>query len=133
MPSVGVRIRDRRKELGWTQDVLVEKAGLSKGFLSDLENGKRSIGSDKLLDVARVLNLSLDFLMTGEKTEAAPSEVQIPASLAAYAADAGISFRQALTLLDMQSQIIAHRSTTKKDGLEDFDWQKFHEAVKEFL
>lgn len=111
----------------------MEKAGLSKGFLSDLENGKRSIGSDKLLDVARVLNLSLDFLMTGEKTEAAPSEVQIPASLAAYAADAGISFRQALTLLDMQSQIIAHRSTTKKDGLEDFDWQKFHEAVKEFL
>lgn len=133
MPSVGKRIRDRRTELGWTQDVLAVKAGISKGFLSDLENGKRSVGADNLLDIARVLSLSLDFLMTGEQTDAPPSEVQIPASLANYAAASGISFRQALMLLDMQSQIIAHRSTTKKDSLEDFDWQKFHEAVKEFL
>jgi transcriptional regulator with XRE-family HTH domain len=134
MPSVGERIRKRRNELGWTQDVLAQKAGVSKGFLSDLENGKRKVGADTLYDIARVLSLSLDYLMTGTQGETEPpSEVQIPAALASFAARAGISFRQALTLLDMQQQIVAHRSSTKKEKLDKVDWQRFYEAVKDFL
>ena len=134
MPSVGERIKKRRNELGWTQDVLAQKAGISKSFLSDLENGKRNVGADTLYDIARVLSLSLDYLMTGKEGEGEPpSEVQIPAALAAFAARAGISFRQALTLLDMQQQIVAHRSSTKKESLDKVDWQKFYEAVKDFL
>ena len=65
MQTVGDRIKKRRNELGWTQDVPAENAGISKGFLSDLENGKRSVGADKLLDIGRVLGQSLDYLMTG--------------------------------------------------------------------
>lgn len=134
MPSVGERIRKRRNELGWTQDALAQKAGVSKSFLSDLENGKRNVGADTLYDIARALSLSLDYLMSGAEGAAEPlSEVQIPASLATFAARAGISFRQALTLLDMQQQIIAHRSSTKKENLDKVDWQKFYEAVKDFL
>ena len=134
MPTVGQRIRKRRTELGWTQDVLAKKAGISKSFLSDLENGKRNVGADTLYDIARVLSLSLDYLMTGKEGETEPaSEVQIPASLATFAARAGISFRQALTLLEMQQQIVAHRSSTKKGSLDKVDWQKFYEAVKDFL
>jgi len=134
MPSVGERIKKRRNELGWTQDLLATKAGVSKGFLSDLENGKRKVGADTLYDIARALSLSLDYLMTGAEGETEPpSEVQIPASLATFAARAGISFRQALTLLDMQQQIIAHRSSTKKESLDKVDWQRFYEAVKDFL
>ena len=133
MQTVGERIRKRRLELEWTQDVLAEKAGISKSFLSDLENGKRSIGADKLLDVGRVLSLSLDYLMTGKEPEVEPAEVQIPSSLATFADKAGLSFRQALMLLEMRGQIVAHRSATKKDGPDKVDWQKFYEAVKEFL
>lgn len=133
MQSVGERIRRRRLELSWTQDVLAEKAGISKSFLSDLENGKRSIGADKLLDLGRVLSLSLDYLMSGEEPGPVAPEVQIPATLASFAAKAGLSFRQALTLLEMQQQIVAHRSASKKVGTEKVDWQKFYEAVKEFL
>jgi transcriptional regulator with XRE-family HTH domain len=133
MSSVGERIRSRRQELGWTQEQLAQKAGLSKGFLSDLENGKRSVSAENLLDIARVLGVSLDFLMTGEAAEVKPAEVQIPSSLARFAAKEGLSFRQALMLLDMQQQIVAHRSARKKDGLEAVDWRKFYEAVKEFL
>ena len=55
MPSVGERIKKRRNELGWTQDVLAQKAGISKSFLSDLENGKRNVGADTLYDIARAL------------------------------------------------------------------------------
>ena len=67
--TVGDRIKQRRNELGWTQDVLAEKAGISKSFLSDLENGKRSVGADTLLDIGRVLSLSLDYLMTAKEPE----------------------------------------------------------------
>lgn len=130
--TVGERIKSRRSELGWTQDVLAEKAGISKSFLSDLENSKRSVGADKLLDIARALGVSIDYLMTGEASQDQPSEVPIPASLARFATEAGLSFRRTLMLLEMQ-QILAHRSARKKDGLESVDWRKFYEAVKEFL
>lgn len=133
MKTVGERIKKRRTELAWTQDVLAEKAGISKSFLSDLENGKRSVGADKLLDIGRVLSLSLDYLMSGKEPESEPVDVPIPASLAAFAAEEGLSFRRTLTLLDMQKQIVAHRSAKKKDGLDSVDWRKFYESVKEFL
>jgi len=133
MATVGERIRSRREELGWKQDDLVTKAGISKSFLSDLENGKRNVGADKLLDIARALNVSLDFLMTGKASREQTAEVSIPASLAKFAAEERLSLRQTLMLLDMQKQIVAHRSAKKKDGLEGVDWQKFYEGVKEFL
>jgi transcriptional regulator with XRE-family HTH domain len=131
--SVGERIKQRRLEIGWTQDQLCTKAGLSKSFLSELENGKRNVSASNLLDIARTLNVSLDYLMTGKGSEEQPTEVTIPLSLAKFAADAGLSLRQTLMLMDMQKQIVAHRSVKKKDGLEAVDWQKFYEGVKEFL
>ena len=68
-----------------------------------------------------------------EVSESAPTEVQIPKALAEFARDQGLSFRETLALLEMQNQIIAHRSSVKKGDLGKVDWQKFYEAVKEFL
>jgi transcriptional regulator with XRE-family HTH domain len=133
MSGVGERIKKRRLELEWTQDQLALKAGISKSFLSDLENGKRSVGAENLLDIARALSVSLDFLMTGEASQDQKTEVPIPATLARFAAEEGLSFRQTLMLLDMQKQIVAHRSARKKDGLDSVDWRKFYESVKEFM
>jgi transcriptional regulator with XRE-family HTH domain len=131
--SVGERIKIRRVELGWTQDQLCQKAGISKGFLSDLENDKRSVSAENLLDIARALSLSLDYLMTGKASKERPTEVSIPASLAKFAAEERLSLRQTLMLLDMQKQIVAHRSARKKEGLDAVDWRKFYEGVKEFV
>lgn len=133
MAGVGERIKKRRLELAWTQDQLCQKAGISKGFLSDLENDKRSVSAENLLEIARALSLSLDYLMTGTASQEQPTEVSIPASLAKFAAEERLSLRQTLMLLDMQKQIVAHRSAKKKDGLEGVDWRKFYEGVKEFL
>ena len=131
--SVGERIKERRLEIRWTQDQLCTKAGLSKSFLSELENGKRSVSASNLLDIARALNVSLDYLMTGKASKETQCEVAIPASLAKFAAEEGLSMRQTLMLLDMQKQIVAHRSARKKEGLERVDWQKFYEGVREFV
>ena len=133
MNSVGERIKARRLDLGWTQDELCQKANISTGFLSDVENNKRNISAETLLGIARVLSLSLDYLMKGDSTQIQATQVQFPARLTELAKNENISFVQALTLLDMRLQIVAHRSTSKTDDLEQFDWKKFYDSVKEFL
>lgn len=66
-----------------------------------------------------------------------PSEPQesipLPVALLAFAREIGLNFEKALKLFRMQSQIIAHRSSTKKDELSREDWERFYEAVKEYL
>jgi len=132
--ALGKRIKARREELGWTQEVLAKKAGISKSFLSDIENENRGIGAENLLDLARVLGRSLDYLMTGDAGETTdPKEVEIPAALAEFAAEASLTFRQTLALLDMRRQILAHRSGSDKEPLDQIDWRHFFECVKEFL
>jgi transcriptional regulator with XRE-family HTH domain len=126
MTTVGQRVKQRRRELGMSQDALAKRAGISKSFLSDLETGKRSLGAETLLDLGRAMGLSLDYLMTGKESSNQRPEVQIPASLATFAAKEGFSFRQALTLLHMQEQIIANRKSAKRTN-------SFYQAVKKFL
>src|SRR5882724_9745916 len=122
MSTLGKRIRERRVELRWTQDTLAEKAHISASFLSDLENNNRSVGADRLLDIARVLNVSLDYLMKGGEAVAAQSQILIPQRLADFAKQKALPFNQTLTLLEMRRQIIAHRSITRSENPEDFDW-----------
>lgn len=132
--ELGARIKARREELEWTQDVLGHKAGISKGFLSDLENGKRGISAEKLLDLARVLSVTLDYLMTGDEAEKpTPKDIEIPATLAAFADKEGLGFRKVLMLLKMRQQILAHRSADDRTPGGNFDWRKFYESVKAFL
>jgi transcriptional regulator with XRE-family HTH domain len=131
--ALGDRIKQRRLELGWTQDALAQKAGISKGFLSDLENGKRGINAETLLDIGRVLGVSLDVLMTGSGgEEVARPEIEIPQPLAEFASARGLSFRQTLTLLQMQRQIVARRTAPGGERA-SFDWARFYESVEEFL
>lgn len=133
MSSLGKRIRIKRTSLGWTQDQLAQKVGLSKGFLSDIENGKRKISAENLLGIAHALNLSLDFLMKGSEVSLESTEIQIPSALSSFASGQGLSFQQTLTLLRLRQQIVAHRSAGTRSVDDDFDWRKLHESVKEFL
>jgi transcriptional regulator with XRE-family HTH domain len=132
--TLGPRIKERRTALGWTQDELAQRAGISKGFLSDLENGKRSVGADTLCNIARVLSLSLDFLMKGDgEKEITTQDIQIPSRLAEVAKTEHLSFSKTLMLLDMRLQIVAHRSVSRSESLEDFDWRGFYNSVKDFI
>jgi transcriptional regulator with XRE-family HTH domain len=131
---VGNRIRERRRELSWTQEKLAKEAGISKGFLSDVENGNSEVSASKLMDVAKALSVTMDYLMKGEGEKSPElAQIQVPASLGELARTVGLSFSQTLLLLDMRSQILAHRSTSKSRNLDDFDWRKFYESVKEYL
>jgi transcriptional regulator with XRE-family HTH domain len=131
MPTVGERIREIREELQMNQEQLAERASLSKGFLSDVENNKRNIGSGNLLKIANVLGASVDYLLRGEISESAGTEpVVIPPELSQAAEELELSYAATMELLEAHRSVIARRSNK---GLRKFsveDWKKLHEAIK---
>lgn len=59
-------IRDRRKELGYTQAFVADYAGVSTSFLSELENGKETIQIGKMLEVISLLGMDICMKRRGE-------------------------------------------------------------------
>lgn len=55
--SFGQAIRQRRKELGYTQAYVAEFSGFSVSFISDLENGKSTAELGKAIYLANLLGL----------------------------------------------------------------------------
>ncbi|MCD8324605.1 MAG: helix-turn-helix domain-containing protein [Clostridiales bacterium] len=64
--SFGKAIRERRKELHYTQAYLSECTGLSITFLSDLERGKPGIQLEKSIQVVTILGMDLFMEKRGE-------------------------------------------------------------------
>lgn len=131
MATIGDRIKDIRTKKGMTQDQLCEKAHVSKGFLSDIENDKRNIGSRKLLEIANALGASVDYLLKGESAEYSMNqEVTIPSDLSKAAEDLKLSYSETLELLSAHKSIIARRSNKTKKALTVEEWKKLHETIK---
>jgi len=132
MTSLGERIRLVRKQLGLTQDELCTKVGLSKGFISDVENGKRNISSANHLDLAKVLGVSCDYLLLGEEGQGVGQE-ELPASLLAFGEAQKLSFKTLKALHGMYQQVLAFRSGEGESGSEHFDWESLYQGVKGHL
>jgi transcriptional regulator with XRE-family HTH domain len=58
--SLGQAIRNRRKELSYTQKYISEVTGFSMSFLSDLENGKATCEIGKTIHLINLLGLDID-------------------------------------------------------------------------
>ncbi|MBQ5952404.1 MAG: helix-turn-helix domain-containing protein [Lachnospiraceae bacterium] len=58
--AFGKILRNRRKELGYTQSYVSQVTGMSVSFLSDLENGKETAELGKALYLAGLLGLDVD-------------------------------------------------------------------------
>lgn len=66
MQSVGGRIRERRRELGYSQEKLAELLYMKKSTISAYETGTNDIPSRVLIELARELETSPGFLLTGD-------------------------------------------------------------------
>lgn len=66
LKNMGQRIVDRRKKLGLTQETLAEKGDISSQTISYVENGSRAMRLENLLKLALALEVSSDYLLTGE-------------------------------------------------------------------
>jgi transcriptional regulator with XRE-family HTH domain len=59
---LGKSIRTRRAQLGWSQELLAEKCGFDRTYISMLERGKRNPSLLNLLRLAAGLEISVSQL-----------------------------------------------------------------------
>lgn len=64
--SIGENIKKIRKESGLTQAEFSKKIGISRTYLSDLENNRKSPSVETLDKIAEKLDVSTDFLISGK-------------------------------------------------------------------
>ena len=55
----GFAVKDRREELGLTQEDLAERAGIHRTYLSDVERGSRNLSLINIERLAHGLSLTL--------------------------------------------------------------------------
>lgn len=69
LESIGKRINNRRKYLSLTQEQIAERMGVSVQMISNLELGKKAIRPENLVKICSILDISSDFILTGNNNE----------------------------------------------------------------
>ena len=62
---IGNNIRNRRKEMGFSQEELAEKASLHRTYIGSVERGERNISIENIVSIARALNILPKELLEG--------------------------------------------------------------------
>ena len=64
--QIGLRLREKREQAGYTREKLGELCSLSPRFIANVELGDSTFSLDSLMTVCRVLSCSSDDLLFGE-------------------------------------------------------------------
>ncbi len=103
MENLGERLHFARKKKGYTQDSLAETIGVSRGVIFNLEKNKTTPQTIVVNAICQTLNISKDWLLTGEgemeDTSHTAQSIRILAELYEVAKD--LSEDEQLYLLDM--------------------------------
>ncbi len=102
--DLGRRVRDLRKERGWTLAEAAERAGLARSTLSKIENGQMSPTYEALKKLAEGLKISVPQLFTP------PSKAQVSARMAVTKATEG----QGHATATYEHRLLAATLSTKK-------------------
>jgi transcriptional regulator with XRE-family HTH domain len=62
---IGKNIRNHRKEKGFSQEELAEKASLHRTYIGSVERGERNISVENIVSIARALNILAKELLEG--------------------------------------------------------------------
>jgi len=63
---LGAKVRLLRQHAGWSQAELARRLGLSprsKGYISEVEHGKKMPPAEKVLQIAQLFDVSTDYLL----------------------------------------------------------------------
>ena len=67
---MGLRIRDVRLQRGVMLEELAVLLGVTPGYLANIERGKRGPSLDTIVEIALRMEVSIDYLTLGIRTEA---------------------------------------------------------------
>ena len=76
--DIGKRIRQLREGQGKTREQLAEAAGISAQFLFYIETGRKSMSAKTIVNLAKALGVSTDYLLLGNKSGASTASVGMP-------------------------------------------------------
>lgn len=60
---IGYAIKSARENKSLTQEEVANKIGISRSYLSDLENGRYTPSSEKLILLTNFLNMDMSFIL----------------------------------------------------------------------
>lgn len=69
--QIGAIIRQRRKALGYTQEHVAHIMGCSPRLIGEIERGKKTVGTQRVLDYATGLGIDISFTPKGERSTTA--------------------------------------------------------------
>lgn len=64
--KIGERISRQRNKLNLTQQDIYDKLDISQNHYSRVENGHIGISIEKLIQLSDILNISIDYILTGK-------------------------------------------------------------------
>jgi transcriptional regulator with XRE-family HTH domain len=79
--EMGIRIREIRRERGWTQDQLASAVGVSRSAVAQWETGRAGQVTTNLTRIAEVLEVGVEFIMYGDDKRA-PIEARVADEMA---------------------------------------------------
>lgn len=130
--DLGARVRDLRKEKGWTLQRAAQEAGLARSTLSKIENGQMSPTYDALRKLAEGLAISIPQLFTP------PTEPQITGRMSVTRGGEGEDHATATYEHELlgagltRKQMLPYRARVRARSLEAFDGWVRHDG-EEFL
>jgi transcriptional regulator with XRE-family HTH domain len=62
--SFGKRVRELRKQKGYSQEELADKAGLHRTYIGSIERGEQNVSIDNIDKIAKALKTPITFLFT---------------------------------------------------------------------
>ncbi|CAM3023444.1 TPA: helix-turn-helix transcriptional regulator [Legionella pneumophila] len=57
--KLGNKIREVRKEHGFSQEAIASEAGIDRSYMGGIERGERNIAAVNLIKIARALNVEV--------------------------------------------------------------------------
>ncbi|PPB81533.1 XRE family transcriptional regulator [Albidovulum inexpectatum] len=130
--NLGERVRQLRKERGWTLEQAAREAGLARSTLSKIENGQMSPTYDALKKLAQGLSISVPQLFTP------PSKMQVSGRMALTRANEGqahvtTTYEHRLLAGALRSkQMLPYTARIRARSLDEFDGWVRHDG-EEFL
>ncbi len=67
--EIGKRIRNLREKAGYSREKLGEMSNIGAKFLYEIETGKKGMSAYTLYNISQALNVSADYLLTGNNEE----------------------------------------------------------------
>ena len=113
------RIKALRKVLGMSQDIFAEKLGLTKNYISLIENGNRNLSEQSVKVLCKEFNVNEEWLRNGT------GEMFLPVDRNADIA------RLTKQLLDEESDSFKNRLISILSNLSVEEWQYLEKRAKE--